>query len=370
MKELNISKSIITKRKEKGITQDDLAAYIGVSKASVSKWETGQSYPDITFLPLLATYFNISIDELIGYSPQMTKEDIKKLYHRLSSDFSTLPFNEVIATCHTIIKKYYSCFPLLLQIAVLFLNHYNLAKEQEQPNLVKEIVDLCVRIKTESNDIWLSKQANSLEAMSYMILQKPQAVLELLEGTIKPIISDETQLANAYYLMGEINLAKSVLQISTYQHLLQMLGAFPTYLLLHVNEKDKFKEIVKRATAIIEVFEIDTLHPNTAAQIYFAISQGYAIQNEKEAALDALHKYAFVCTTKFFPLTLHGDAFFDSLEDWFLDFDLGLEPPRDEKLIKTSMIQAIETNPNFDILREHPRYKNILKTMIITLGGN
>ena len=51
MNELNIAKTLVLKRKEKGITQEELAAYIGVSKASVSKWETGQSYPDITFLP-------------------------------------------------------------------------------------------------------------------------------------------------------------------------------------------------------------------------------------------------------------------------------------------------------------------------------
>jgi transcriptional regulator with XRE-family HTH domain len=57
VKELNIAKTIVSKRREKGITQDELAAYIGVSKASVSKWETGQSYPDILFLPQLAAYF-------------------------------------------------------------------------------------------------------------------------------------------------------------------------------------------------------------------------------------------------------------------------------------------------------------------------
>ena len=62
MKELNLSNILVKKRKEKGITQDQLAAYIGVSKASVSKWETGQSYPDITFLPQLAAYFNMSVD--------------------------------------------------------------------------------------------------------------------------------------------------------------------------------------------------------------------------------------------------------------------------------------------------------------------
>ena len=88
MKELNLSNILVKKRKEKGITQDQLAAYIGVSKASVSKWETGQSYPDITFLPQLAAYFNMSVDELIGYKPQMTKEDIRKLYLRLAKDFS------------------------------------------------------------------------------------------------------------------------------------------------------------------------------------------------------------------------------------------------------------------------------------------
>ena len=43
MNELNIAKTLILKRKEKGITQDELANYIGVSKASVSKWETGVS---------------------------------------------------------------------------------------------------------------------------------------------------------------------------------------------------------------------------------------------------------------------------------------------------------------------------------------
>ncbi|WP_312648674.1 helix-turn-helix domain-containing protein [Aminipila sp.] len=59
MKEINIARKLIEKRKEKAITQEELAAYVGVSKASVSKWETEQSYPDITFLPQLAAYFNI-----------------------------------------------------------------------------------------------------------------------------------------------------------------------------------------------------------------------------------------------------------------------------------------------------------------------
>lgn len=43
MKEIKIARNIVNKRKEKGLTQDELAGYLGVSKAAVSKWEIGGS---------------------------------------------------------------------------------------------------------------------------------------------------------------------------------------------------------------------------------------------------------------------------------------------------------------------------------------
>lgn len=43
MNEINISATLSAKRRERGLTQDDLAAHMGVTKASVSKWETGGS---------------------------------------------------------------------------------------------------------------------------------------------------------------------------------------------------------------------------------------------------------------------------------------------------------------------------------------
>ena len=58
MNEIIIARTIVNMRKEKGLTQEELANFIGVTKASVSKWETGQSYPDIFLLPQLAMIFN------------------------------------------------------------------------------------------------------------------------------------------------------------------------------------------------------------------------------------------------------------------------------------------------------------------------
>ena len=95
VKEINIGRILIENRHKKGITQEELAEYIGVSKAAVSKWETQMTYPDIALLPRLAAYFDISIDELMGYRPQMTKEEIRECYCRFNKEFSDLQFDEV-----------------------------------------------------------------------------------------------------------------------------------------------------------------------------------------------------------------------------------------------------------------------------------
>ena len=50
----------------KDLTQEDVAEYLGITPQSVSKWERGESYPDITFLPALANIFETSVDLLIG----------------------------------------------------------------------------------------------------------------------------------------------------------------------------------------------------------------------------------------------------------------------------------------------------------------
>ena len=64
-----LGKRIAALRKEKGLTQEQLAEKVGVSAQAVSKWENDVSCPDITILPLLADLFGVSVDELLGVKP-------------------------------------------------------------------------------------------------------------------------------------------------------------------------------------------------------------------------------------------------------------------------------------------------------------
>lgn len=63
---LLIGENIKRLRRERDLTQEEVANHLGISFQSISKWERGDGYPDITLLPSLANYFDISVDELIG----------------------------------------------------------------------------------------------------------------------------------------------------------------------------------------------------------------------------------------------------------------------------------------------------------------
>lgn len=66
----NIGKNIAVLRRKMGLTQTALAEELKISNKTVSKWESGQGYPEISQLPYLAQFFNISIDSLMSDQPK------------------------------------------------------------------------------------------------------------------------------------------------------------------------------------------------------------------------------------------------------------------------------------------------------------
>ena len=67
-------------RKQRGLTQEDLAASLYVSRAAVSKWESGRGYPSVDSLKAIAGFFSVTIDELLSGAEVLTaaEEDRKE----------------------------------------------------------------------------------------------------------------------------------------------------------------------------------------------------------------------------------------------------------------------------------------------------
>ncbi len=76
---MNIGNKIKELRKQRGITQEQLANGIGISFQAVSKWETGIALPDITLAPILAGYFCVSLDDLFEFNLTEIERDVDSI---------------------------------------------------------------------------------------------------------------------------------------------------------------------------------------------------------------------------------------------------------------------------------------------------
>ncbi|MPM57429.1 Orotate phosphoribosyltransferase [bioreactor metagenome] len=88
----HIGSKIKQLRVVKGSTQEELASYLQITYQSVSKWETGGSLPDISYLPHLAAYFGITLDELFGY--RLDALNYKERFIQFMANSGVLKFGE------------------------------------------------------------------------------------------------------------------------------------------------------------------------------------------------------------------------------------------------------------------------------------
>ena len=367
MNSLRISENIMCMRKQKGVTQDELASFLGVTKASVSKWENGQSMPDIVLLPEIATYFDVTVDALMGYEPQLSKEQIQKLYGELGEDFAQMPFEEAFAKSEALVRKYYSCYLFLLQICILWLNHYMLAEKKErQEEILDRTLKLCNHILENCTNTEICSDVLGVKASVDLLCARPQETIDGICNLLNPrrvLNQSDWLLMQAYLMNGQPEKADSFAQASIYLHLLMLVGDSTYFLAMHMQEKEVCEETISRVDNLIHTYHLEKLNPNVAAGYYYQAAAYKAACGEDEEALERLHKYVKTVDFLITKGMLHGDSYFNQLDTWFEDLDLGTQMPRSKKLVMQSARDNLD-NPVFANLRarkDFERIKNILK---------
>ncbi|MFD1415942.1 helix-turn-helix domain-containing protein [Oceanobacillus jeddahense] len=360
---MNIGPIITEKRKEKKITQQELADFIGVSKASISKWETGQTYPDITSLPLLAAYFNVSIDSLLGYESQLNPKEIQHIYASLKQSFETKPAEDVLVSIRSFIRRYYSCYPFILQMGLLIMNHVDRlpgkSDEEKIQRYMNEVKDLFVHVRTQAKDPELITKALKLEAYSLLTLKEADQVLEILGEYPPAIFPVESLISGAFQMKGETDRAISTLQSALLQYIIVVMSGFTNYLQVLIHAPEKFNETVQKGKALAETFDLAPLHPVALMNFQLSAAFGYTQMKEEHAALSMLEEFTAVLKEISFPVVLHGDDYFDQVDDWFNNLDIGNQIPSNAKLLKENFINAVVDNPLFLNLQEEERFQQI-----------
>lgn len=319
--------------------------------------------PDILLLPQIASYFGVSVDDLLGYEPQLAKEQIRKIYYDLAADFVNLPFEEVMKKSEALIKQYYSCYPFLNQIVLLWMNHFMMAESKErQTEILQKAAELCDHILKHSKDVGINKDTIMLKAaidLQRGLFREVIQTVSDLQNPCRVSSQGDSLLIQAYMMAGEKEKADSFTQVSMFQNLAMLLGDVPLYLAIHAGEKEICEETMRRTDVMIREYHLEHIVPNAVGVYEYQAAVTLCAFHQKEEALTRLKKYADLAQYLIKKeAVLQGDDYFYLLEEWISQMDPGPVMVRNKKAVQESVRQSLK-HPGFDEIRTEPQFLRI-----------
>lgn len=274
---MQIGEVIRRHRKERNMTQEEMAERLGVTAPAVCKWESGQAYPDITLLVPLARLLSVDLNSLLSFEEKPDKKEIDSLVQEISRIAAQQGFEQGFCEAGRKIKEYPNCYELILGLASTLQGLMLFVPEgvEDGERYEKEICGWLEWVAAHA-DGYLSKKAceqlfyqytnNGSLAKAEEILQKmPQEEEEakqarislymkqgnytearlLLEhrlltaaghiqqalGGLSVIALQEGDMANARFLADTLSKSVTTLQLWEY-------GAFSAYMEVYCKERD------------------------------------------------------------------------------------------------------------------------------------
>lgn len=137
--ELPIGERIRKLRTSRNLTQEEMACHLGISFQAISKWERGDGYPDITLLPSIATYFGITVDELIGMDEIASVNRFDEINRQWELNRSQGLHQDNVNLMREALKNYPNNAVLLVQLAAS-LARLGVTEQEKREYLYESIV--------------------------------------------------------------------------------------------------------------------------------------------------------------------------------------------------------------------------------------
>lgn len=296
---VNIGRTIARERRGRGVTQEALAAHLGVSKAAVSKWELGQSLPDVSLLPRIAAYFSLTLDELFDWRDELTQEESAALY----AEVYALSEKD-LATAHERLRalaaEHCSDANLLLMLASLLTvwaggmaTPFASAGERNDATdadaLVDEalaLIDRVLEVATDPSTLYLAQQQKATTLFQAGRLEEAAALLEPLVHR-QDAGAPTMLLASAYRKLGRDGEALELLQAERLRAASFVLSS----LMQEAGMRDDATFALAAggaAKAVFEALDMGAVSPFFSVTMSLEVAETLRRAGEKDGALEAL----------------------------------------------------------------------------------
>ncbi len=352
-----IGQIIANQRLRKGITQEQLAECVGVSKSAVSKWELSQSCPDVSLLPFLAGYFDITVDELLGFESQISMDEVARICDKLARDFEKQPFTNVRYVCNRYICQYSSSSPLLFAIGQMLITYGAKSDCQNERKAVYEkALKLFCKVERQSKDALLRKRAKHMQAACFLLMGCAYKVTELLDDEVGFQNLTEPLLAEARMRIGDRFRAQGIVGTA---FLLNLSSIFlvSAELIEFMGEDGRIEVFLQAVIQMAQVLDLERLAPHAYLTVILTGAKHLISQRREADALELLVDFAssFHRNTKTKVVTSQelGDC---SHSRALMSIYTG-----DHVVVHHMMVTRLMEDPSFDKMRSNSVFQKIMR---------
>lgn len=287
---MSIGTTIKRLRKEKNITQEQLAEYLSITSRAVSQWECGRTAPDISQLPALANIFEVSADVLLGIDVTQKEKRIAEIIKEANKQYEVGHIEEVMSTLRTGLKEFPNSYVLMVEL-LNCLTHMTM-DSYKKDSLLQEGISLGEKILEEcTSDI---ERYNAIRCLCSLYVEKGERekAIALAEKMPSLFSSAENLLSSIYTgskLTEHIQSKLNTLFCMVYNDLWRITEPSTDGSSTYTNQE--CIQILEKYPAIMDILIEDKNYGFFTIQMIGAklkLAQFYMLEQESEKALDAL----------------------------------------------------------------------------------
>lgn len=287
---MSIGKVIRKYRKEKNMTQEEMAVRLGVTAPAVNKWENENSLPDIMLLAPIARLLGITLDTLLSFREELTQEEINGIINELNEKLKTMPYEECFRWIRKKLEEYPNCEWLILSAAVVLEAQLLIQDITDAEGWEDYIVTLFERALHSSDEKLRIRAADSLFGL-YMRKKQYDRAESYLAYFSSQNPDRKIKLAEIYRETGRTQEAyKEYEQLLFEAYGRNSIGLQGMYLLaMHDGDMERAHRLVEKQREMAGCFEMGSYHEvSSGLELAIMEKDADAVIRIMQETLDAL----------------------------------------------------------------------------------